>query len=657
MRDEVPEILQSAKLAYIKRDESAVFNHRSTSEPNLSDVVTDSSLGSTTDESSAPNGFPRACSLDSHLDEPAPGNNTDERPTVAERDIQMSDAVKELNQNDQSTEREIPDEPDLSGSSTMEEGDAGDSPSPGACAEGSEMTGVMECTPNVVSVELHLSQCTASEVEGKGKPPIPPPRKRKAVADLPSKQGNVSSTIEQADSISEKEKETVPSPKSDSSECLTIDDAAKTKYEKSPVSHREEWKKKMLKQHLPPDYMAAQPRNEEGCKECNVSDDLIASVDLDNVMDPDVIPDDDGTRVNQMGSVMSESMLVQSTCSVEERSDAISQPRCDSPLLTNRTVTHPVTMATRINSSIASSVSSGVAYEENDIDSILDKLSLASTFTDKDDARINTWEKIAIKEDSDKENIQNKTIINDNRQGMSKDSTDAKNKKQKVNFRSVESFKDISGDNRMESNSESANKKFKMKHRLRLDKAEKKKAKCNQFNRARESRSKEKISKRRPNTNSLDRDALKTGEYFSAGDLCDFVYSRSTSIEDSNGSKEIDTPKVEKYLYTDDNVWIPMGENIDNECVKENNDTAIETQSIMNDPKVNMKASLLTRQDATETFTHHCCTQDEEEKDKAEATESPWIRRTLSEDNGFVSPSVVYPKNTPISCSQETDLV
>ena len=77
VRDEVPEILQNAQLAYIKKEDSAVFSHRSTSEPNLSDVVTDSSFGST-DGSHQSNGFPRACSLDSHLDEPA-HENTEEK--------------------------------------------------------------------------------------------------------------------------------------------------------------------------------------------------------------------------------------------------------------------------------------------------------------------------------------------------------------------------------------------------------------------------------------------------------------------------------------------------------------------------------------------------------------------------------------------------
>ena len=653
MRDEVPEILQNAQLAYIKKEDPAAFNHRSTSEPNLSDVVTDSSFGST-DDSHHSNGFPRACSLDSHLDEPT-HENAEEIPTVAERDIQMSDVMKELNQNDQNIKHETPTENhanDGSSGNDSQEIDVPDTKVP-------EMKAVVECrsTTNVVSVELHLSESPeeGAAQNASDKPPIPPPRKKKQLSL--SNQTSVSSTDATAHITprqNSSENKVPVSPDTDnSSPCFTVSSSSKQKMERPTGSHREEWKKKMLKQHLPPEYIPHESRNEE---EFSSDNDLVASVDLDEIVIDGILHQGD----NQIGSVMSESLLVQSTYSVEERNDSISQPSSNSPVLTKQPK-HPIVMAARI-SSVSSSVSSGVAYEEHDIDSILDKLSLASTFTDKDDAKINTWEKIEIRDDankdttneSDKENNLEK-VMNEITGDEFKNSVASKSKKQKVNFKNLESTKNPIGDNKLaDANS---NKKFKMKHRLKLDKAEKKKAKYNQLNRAKEMRSKEKISRKRPNTNSLDRDALRTGEYFSADDICDFVFSRSTSIESSNNSKEDDTGKLEKYLYVDDKVWIPLSQNPDNwngkEQVNENNDTAADTQLRTDGKQMNMKTSL-SRQDAMESFTSNSSPVPEHpEADD----DSPWIRRTQSEDNNTVTPKVAHAINTRNYHSQETDLV
>ena len=196
-----------------------------------------------------------------------------------------------------------------------------------------------------------------------------------------------------------------------------------------------------------------------------------------------------------------------------------------------------------------------------------------------------------------------------------------------------------------------------MKHRMKLDKAEKKKAKYNQLNKAREMRSKEKINRKKPSTNSLDRDALRTGEYFSAGDICDFVFSRSASMEGSNDSKDDDTGKLEKCLYADDNVWIPMSQNADNctekEQVNANNDTAADTQLLPSEREMNIRASL-SRQDALESFAPNSSPAPEHpEADD----DSPWIRRTQLEENNEAPPKEVHPINTPNYHSQGTDLV
>ena len=377
MRDEVPEILQNAQLAYIKKEDSAAFNHRPTSEPNLSDVVTDSSFGST-DDSHQSNGFP------SHLDEQT-HENTEEKPTVAERDIQLSDAMKELKQSDESIKHETFEENHGNSGSAgndSQETDVTDAKVP-------EMKTVVECTTNVVSVELHLSESIGegATINAPNKTPIPPPRKKRQLSNQTSASStDASAHITPRHNSSENK---VPiSPDTDNSlQCFTVDNSSKQKAKKPTSSHRDEWKKNMT-QHLPPEYIQTESRNEE---EFSSDNDLVASVDLDEIVIDGILNQGD----NQMGSVMSESLLVQSTYSVEERNDSISQPSSNSPVLTKQPK-HPTVMAARI-SSVSSSVSSGVAYEEHDIDSILDKLSLASTFTDKDDAKINTWEKLKSK--------------------------------------------------------------------------------------------------------------------------------------------------------------------------------------------------------------------------------------------------------------------
>ena len=649
VRDEVPEILQNAQLAYIKKEDSVAFNHRSTSEPNLSDVVTDSSFGST-DDSHQSNGFLRACSLDSHLDEPT-HENTEEKPTVAERDIQMSDAMKELNQSDDSIKREPFAENHANDGSAGNDSQGTDV----LDAKVPEMKAVAECTTNVVSVELHLSESPGegATINAPNKPPIPPPRKKRQLSNQTSASStDASAHITPRQNSSENK---VPiSPDTDNSlQCFTVDNFSKQKANKPTSSHREEWKKKMLKQHLPPEYIQTESRNEE---EFSSDNDLVASVDLDEIAIDGIL----NQGYNQMGSVMSESLLVQSTYSVEERNESISQPSSNSPVLAKQPK-HPIVMAARV-SSVSSSVSSGVAYEEHDIDSILDKLSLASTFTDKDDAKITTCEKIEIKDDvnkdttneSDKENNLEK-VMKEITGDENKNSVASKSKKQKVNVKNLECTKNPTGDNKLVDTI--SNKKFKMKHRLKLDKAEKKKAKYSQLNRAREMRSKEKINRKRPNTNSLDRDALRTGEYFSAGDICDFVFSRSTSIEGSNDSKEDDTGKVEKCLYVDNNVWVPMSQNPDNcngkEQVNANNDTAADTQFLKDGKQMNIKASL-SRQDAMESFASNSSPTPEQPESN---DDSPWIRRTQSEDNNTVPPRVAHPINARNYHSQETDLV
>ena len=657
VRDEVPEILQNVHLAYIRRENSEALNHRSTSEPNLSEVVTNSS-GSSSDNVNVtvPNGFPRACSLDSHLDEQVV-NNGGEEPTVAERDIQMADAVQELKKSDSSTTQNV-DENTAGDNNTNNEVKESVSGDPAA-----EIRISTNHNSNVVAVELHPQTCS-SDTPPVLKPdkltkPIPPPRKRKqgslsAQTSASSAATSLQTTPKQVSPA----KELPPSP-IENNNLVSSDMTPAQDTDKSITnSNREEWKKQMLKQHLPHDYITNESADDDGP---DVNNDLNASVDLDEIVIEGILPNGE----IEVPSIMSESLMVQSTQSVEERHDAISIPNYNhnSPVLSRRPQ-HPLVMAARI-SSVSSSVSSGVAYEDQDIDCILDKLSLASTFTDKDDAKINTWEKIQIVEqstnelpnESDKEKSSIQLISKESKE-QPQNTVTVPNKKQKVNFKQDNNKNQVA-----ENNTDGASKKFKMKHRQKLDKAQKRKAKYNHIHRGKEARSKStnQVNRKRPNTNSLDRDALRIGEYFNAGDVCDFDFSRSTSIEGSQDKSEEqnDTTAIEnlgspitlqQYKYADDEIWVPMTQSTESEpgMRKVDINSPVKDIQAVTDGK-QVKSSLL-RQDAMETNFSRGLEQRHGEN-------SPWIRRTHSDDNYSGAPRMAYPKNARIYHSQESDIL
>ena len=658
----MPEILQNAQLAYIKREDSAALNHRSTSEPNLSEVITDSSVGSSEDVNVS-NGFPRACSLDSHLDEPVV-NNTDGAPTVTERDIQMSEAIQELRKSDGSIAESVDE--------NKSDNDANDKDGVKANTSGEtniEMEASTNHKSNIVAVELHSQACPSETIviakPDKPLPPIPPPRKRKQgslsiQSSVSSTATSVQTTPKQVSPVNESS----PSPK-ETFNLVSSDMTIEQTTDKSTGSNRQEWKKQMLRQHLPPDYVPTESEHDDNT---TLNNDLNASVDLDEIIIDGILPN----GITKDESIMSESLLVQSTHSVEERHDMISNPSCDSPVLSRRPK-HPLVMAARI-SSISSCVSSGVAYEEQDIDSILDKLSLASTFTDKDDTKINTWEKIQIVEqppsepphESGKENSSVQPVIQKEKE-KPENFVNTPNKNQKVNFKRIGGVAQGNNKKVKENNAAGISKKFKMKHRQKLDKAQKRKAKINHIHRGKEVRSKgtAPIDKKKANTNSLDRDALRIGEYFSAMDVCDFDFSRSISIEDSKASKNntddttaIESPQdsitLQQYKYADDDIWIPMTQSTESEpgMRKVDINSPIKNVQILQDGKQVIMKSSLPRQDAMESLASNSFT--DSEPDKSE-NNPPWVRRTQSEDTSTTR--TTYPKIARIYHSQESDIL
>ncbi len=541
--------------------------HRSVSQPNLSDTTSESSSGGSASSVTGVGQFPRACSLDSRLDETGvaePG----EGPTVGEREIQMSAVIDELRRSDSCV---------CSQSEVQKMDNRPASIIPGLhCVSTVSEQGMMF---REQSGELDID-------ETKPKPPLPPPRRRKQDS-LPNQTVSVGvQTSPIRTNIS-----TSPEPSEpELGQIATHPHDAVAKEPASTGTARESWKKQMMQQHLPPGYqtgrsgpdlirhLEAEPTVRHFEKDSEVAEADVADV----VMDGRNSVDNEFTR-----PVMSDSLVI------TEPEISTTVTMFDSPML-SRKPKHPLLLSVRgsNNSNSSGSSSSGIAFEDQDINNVLDKVDSVSSAKEEDESSKSNTRNQGQEEFTTSPTNVDKMAASKNKRTM----PDEKN-----NYKSAKMFQTLS---------DAASKKFKMRHRIKLDKAQRRKAKYNLINRAREQDSKVRAkgrgnpTRRRPNTNSLDRDALRTGQYFSAGDVCDFSFSRSTSVEEQQ-QRSADTTPNDLKIWNGGEVGMSQ-EKLDRE------------PEVVRRPEEEEFEALrtgLTRQNATESFTSASSTDPEKPAD------------------------------------------
>ena len=297
----------------------------------------------------------------------------------------------------------------------------------------------------------------------------------------------------------------------------------------SPISSRsrQEWKSKMVEEKLPPGFI----------------DELQGNTVFISKQD---IQTDDNLKAGKSSEIISEARLdsPHKTALPKHKEHKIDYNESYREALENpgklyniqrpkqRGVSEALPID-RVNSvsTVSSESTSAAPYEEQDIDNILDQVSVTSNNTFSD-----------VEENNNNQNV----IMTDQFREESPG----------IYATYVDHLDRVGLDEN--SNANTQRKRFKMRNRQKLDKA----ATAHSRYLPADSRSPNNNALRRGlNANSLDRDALETGEYFSAGDVCDYSFS-SQSFDSKQGSQENilkSRRSGKEYIEIMDGILIPVG--------------------------------------------------------------------------------------------------